>query len=166
MTLIARAATGFTVVAVTFAATTASGQEAIEDALGGPIVACSGAIAWTESGSDGPRVEPMRLAARDVDDTNRIVLFLSEDDIDPENAWSCMDGACTATRTVRSGVTVNALRLHHEVDLGSGEAVYGMTAVFVIINAEDTPIQVSETSGTGSFICEKPLPESLVANAE
>jgi hypothetical protein len=108
----------------------------------------------------------MRLAARGVDGAGRIALFLSEDDIGPDSVWNCMDGVCTATRTVRSSVTVNALHLRHEADLGSAEAVYGMTAVFVVINARDTPIEVAETSGTGSFICENPLPQSLLSRAQ
>lgn len=152
--------------ATAFAATAAFGQSAIEDVLGGPVVACSGAIAWTEGDSGTQRVEPMRLAARDLDGADGIALFLTGDDIGADSVWSCMDGACTSTRTLRSTVTVNALRLRHEADLGSGEAIYGLTAVFVGINARETPIEVADAHGTGSFICERPLPQSLLPTAE
>jgi len=150
---------------VTCLASAALGREAIEDALGGPIVECSGAIAWVDSDSSTTNVEPMRLAARDAETSDRFALYLSHEDFGPESIWKC-DGACTNTRTLRSSVTVNALRLHHETDLGSGEAVYEMNAVYVVVNARETPVQVAQVSGTGSFICEKSLPQSLTSNAE
>jgi len=155
-----------TLVMVTLASNPAVGNEAIEDALGGPIVQCSGAISWKEDDGGAQRVEPMRLAAGDVDGADRIALFLSEDDFDPNSVWTCMNGTCIATRTLRSNVTVNALQLRHEADLGSGEAIYGMTAVYVVVNARETPIEVGQTRGVGSFICERPLPQGLIEAAE
>jgi len=162
----ASAARVTTLVAVTFAANSAGGREAIEAALGGPIVECSGAIAWTESLGGTQRVEPMRLAAPDVEGANAIALFLTEDDFNPNNIWNCTGGSCSATRALRSTVTVDALQLRHEADLGSGEAVYGMTAVYVLVNARETPIEVLQTRGVGSFICERPLSGRLLEGAE
>jgi hypothetical protein len=75
--------------AMVFSATAAFGREAIEDALGGPLLECSGAIAWTENDSSVMRVEPMRLAVRDVEGADRIAIFLSEEDFTSDNVWSC-----------------------------------------------------------------------------
>ncbi len=147
----------------TVLATAASGNEAIEDALGGPFTTCTGAIAWTENDNGTTRVEPMRLAVRDAADAAYIALFLSEEDFTPDNVWTCMDGVCAAHTTVRAATTTNVLRLRHEVDLVGGEAVYGMEAVFMVVNARETPIQVERAQGAGSFICEKAIPERLLS---
>jgi hypothetical protein len=155
-----------TLLSLTVTAGAALAQEPIENALGGPVVTCSGAISWTESDSAATTVEPMRLAARDLDGTDRIALFLSEQDFGTGNVWTCMDGACSATRTESSAITVNALRLSHQADLASGEAVYEMTAVFVVVDAREPVIQAAQTSGTGAFICERRLPDSLLATAD
>ncbi|MCA0873692.1 hypothetical protein LCL97_22900 [Seohaeicola saemankumensis] len=144
-------------------ATTATGNEAIEDALGGSFTTCTGAIAWTEKDSGSTRVEPMRFAVRDAEDAANLALFLSEEDFTGEDVWACTDGVCTSHATVRASATTNVLRLHHELDLIGGEAVYQMEAVFIVVNARETPIQVVGAQGNGSVICEKALPESLLS---
>lgn len=145
----------------TVLATASLGNEAIEDALGGSFTTCTGAIAWTENDSGGTRVEPMRLAVRDAEDAANVALFLSEEDFTSEDVWACMDGVCTAHTTVRAAVSTNVLRLRHQADLTSGEAVYGMEAVFMVVNAREAPIQVEGAQGAGSVICEKVLPATL-----
>ena len=138
-------------------------NEAIENVLGGPYTTCTGAVAWTENDNGATRVEPMRLAVQDADDAAYLALFLSEEDFAADNVWACMDGVCAAHTTVRAATTTNVLRLRHEVDLVGGEAVYEMEAVFIVVNARETAIQVDGTRGDGSFICEKALPERLLS---
>jgi hypothetical protein len=46
----------FALSVITFFAAAAFGREAIEDALGGPLFECSGAIAWIESDIGATRV--------------------------------------------------------------------------------------------------------------
>lgn len=147
----------------TVLATAASGNEAIEDALGGSFTACTGAIAWTENDNRATRVEPMRIAVRDVEGAARLAMFLSEEDFTSDDVWACLDGVCTALATVRGAVTANVLRLRYQADLTNGEAVYGMESVFVVVNARKTPIQIEGAQGAGSFICEKALPASLLS---
>ena len=144
-------------------ASAASGNEAVEDALGGSFTTCTGAIAWTENDNGATRVEPMRLAVRDAEDAASVALFLSEEDFTSDDVWACVDGVCTAHATVRAAVSTNVLRLRHQVDLSSGEAVYGMEGVFMVVNARETPIEVDSAQGVGSFICEEALPESLLS---
>lgn len=147
-------------------ATSASGNEAIEDALGGPYTTCTGAIAWTENDNDASRVEPMRLAAPNSDNAAAIALFLTTDEVSPDSAWACMDGACSTHRAIGGAVTTNVLRLRHQADLNSGEAIYEMEAVFLVVNARVAPIQVEGAHGMGSFICEQKLPAHLLAPEE
>ena len=150
----------------TVVATEASGNQAIEEALGGSFTTCTGAIAWTENDSGSMRVEPMRLAVRDAEDAASVALFLSEEDFTSDNVWACLEGVCTAHATVRAAVTSNVLRLRHQIDLTSGEAVYDMQGVFMVVNARETPIQIEGAQGAGSFICEKALPASLLSMEE
>ncbi|MFC3613319.1 hypothetical protein ACFORG_06060 [Lutimaribacter marinistellae] len=152
--------------AATFLATTASGNEAIEDALGGPFTTCTGAIAWTENDNGATRVEPMRLAVRNTEDAPSIALFLSEEAFMSDDVWACEHGVCSAHATVRGAVTTNVLRLRHQANLSGGEAVYGMEGVFMVVNARETTIQVEGAQGVGSFICEKALPESLLSSEQ
>ncbi|NOD35872.1 MULTISPECIES: hypothetical protein [unclassified Ruegeria] len=152
--------------AATTLATTASGNELIEDALGGPFTTCTGAIAWTEDDNSATRVEPMRLAVRDADDAANVALFLSEEDFTSEDVWACVDGVCMAHATVRAAVTTNVLRLRYQADLTSGQAVYGMEGVFMVVNAREAPIKVEGARGSGSFICEKALPESFLGSEQ
>lgn len=149
--------------AATVLATSASGNEALEAALGGSFTTCTGAIAWTENDTATTRVEPMRLAAQEAEDAAFVALFLSEADFTPDDVWACADGVCAAVSTVRAATTTSVLRLRHEVDLVGGEAVYGMEAVFIVVNARETPIQVEGAQGEGSFICERALPETLLS---
>lgn len=149
--------------AATVLATAASGNQAVEDALGGSFVTCTGAIAWTENDNGTTRVEPMRLAVRDAEDAASVALFLSEEDFTSDDVWACGDGVCTAHTSVRGAVTINVLRLRHQADLTGGEAVYEMGGVFLVVNARETPIQVEGAQGAGSFICEKALPGSLLS---
>jgi hypothetical protein len=144
-------------------ATAASGNEAIEDALGGPFTTCTGAIAWTENDNGAKRMEPMRLAVRDAEDAAAIGLFLSEDDFTSDNVWACMDGICSAHATVRGAVTTNVLRLRRGADLANGEVLYEMQAVFMVVNARETQVQVDGAQGVGSFICERALSKGLVS---
>lgn len=152
--------------ATMFSAAIASGSEAIQNALGGSIVECSGAIAWTENDGGATRVEAMRFAARDSIGTDEIALFLDEKNFSAQDVWPCNEGACTANTVLHSAVTTNVLRLRHELDLGSGEVVYGLDAVFMVVNARESPMQVEGAKGAGSFICEKALPESLVSSGQ
>ena len=147
-------------------ASAASGNEAIEDALGGSFTTCTGAIAWTENDNGARRVEPMRLAVRDAEDAASVALFLSEEDFTRDDVWACGDGVCTAHATIRAAVTTNVLRLRHQADLTSGEAVYDMEGVFMVVNARETPIQIEGAQGAGAFICEKALPVSLLSMGE
>lgn len=154
------------VVTAMFLATAGAANESIEDVLNGPFTTCTGAIAWTETDNDMTRVEPMRLAVPDADNATAIALFLAEDDVSSDNVWTCSDGVCTAYSTVRGAVTTNVLRFRHQIDLTGGEVVYAMDAVFLVVNARDTPIQVEGVQGTGSFICEKMLPDGLLSLEE
>jgi hypothetical protein len=100
----------------------------------------------------------MHWAVRAVEGADRIALFLSEEDFASDNVWTCMDGTCAATRSLRSTVTGNLLQLPHETDLARGDVVYGMIGAYVVVNARENPIQVIEATGAASFICEGSLP--------
>ncbi len=148
--------------AATILASAASGNEAIEGALGGPFTTCTGAIAWTESENSGGRVEPMRLAVRDAEDADAIALFLSAADFVADDVWTCQDGLCASSAVTAGGATMNVVQLHHRLDLPDGEVIYGMDAVFMIVGAGESPMQTQGANGQGAFFCEGPLPSGLV----
>ena len=54
-----RASTSFCFIAATIA-TTATADEALETALGGPVLECSGALVWAPETSGG-KMDPMSL---------------------------------------------------------------------------------------------------------
>lgn len=138
-------------------------QGAVEKALGGPAITCTGAIAWTEEGDGStPRVEVLRLAARDAADASEIALFLSAADFVEGDIWSCTGGLCTSSGTLPTSATMNVMRLQPQVELASGEAVYGMQAVFVVVGAGGDTLQVERATGTGGFTCQKALPAGVV----
>lgn len=148
-------------------ASAALANDTLETALGGPYVTCTGAIAWSETGSDGSmHVEPMRLAVRDDEGADAIALFLSEEDFLADDLWSCVEGICTSTAAMSTSVTSNVIRLHHAADLGSGEVVYRADLVFMVVGADAERLEVEGATGQGAFICEKPLPAGLTKSLE
>ncbi|WP_135506618.1 hypothetical protein [Roseovarius aestuariivivens] len=147
----------------TVLATAASGNDAIEDTLGGPVTTCTGAIAWTDN--DDKRVEPMRFAVRDAEDSAEIALFLNAADFVPDDVWTCQDGLCASSAVTSGGATMNVVQLHHHLDLPDGEVIYRMDAVFMIVGAGESPMQTQGANGQGAFFCERPLPPGLVVAA-
>ena len=146
-------------------ASVALAQSVIEDALGGPIVECRGALAWApEQPESEPRVEAMQLAARDDSGAKSIALYHIERDFTPEDLWSCSEGLCTAHRVLRSGVSSSVLRIARGFDLGRGRVEYAVEAVFSVVGASGEALEPASTTGKGAFICDKALPNSVVSS--
>jgi hypothetical protein len=142
-------------------------ESTIEKALGGPAIICTGAVAWTEDGTEGaPRVEPLRLAVRDAEEAGAVALFLSDADFVAADVWACTGGLCTASSTLPTASTTNVMRLRRKSDLASGEVVYGMEAVFIIVAAGGEALQVDWATGRGAFTCEKALPTGVVQSGK
>ena len=143
-----------------------SASESLEAMLGGSVVQCTGAMAWTEAGAPNDlNVEPLRLAARDSAGANGLALFLGEEDIIEDNVWSCVDGLCTANVAASgNSITTNTLQLRKELDLPGGEVVYKSIALFMIFVPGEDAFEIEGTSGKGAFICDGELPVGVVAS--
>ena len=166
MSFLPRPMLGASLLATTFAATIASASASLEALLGGSVVQCTGAMAWTETATaDNLNVEPMRIAARDAADANGLAIFLGQEDIIEENVWSCVDGLCSANAAVSgNSITTNTLQLRKELDLASGEVVYQAIALFMIFAPGEDAFELEGASGRGAFICNGDLPASLIAS--
>ena len=102
----------------------------------------------------------------DVVEANAIALFLTEDDFLPDDVWKCEAGLCSSAGSSAAGVTTNAIRLQHVVDLGNGETVYRLEALLMAIGAGADGLQVDGASGSGAFICDDKLPEAIAISGE
>jgi len=136
----------------------------LSEALGGPILECSGTIVWAAEDEGGKtRDVPMRFAVVDDAGANEIALYTDQESFLPDDVWLCSDGFCTSLRILPSSVTTNVLRLSKATDAGDGKAAYTLSAVFSVISAEDDGLISAAASGKGLFVCEKPLPDGVVA---
>lgn len=157
---------GAALMAASFVASTASASETLEALLGGSVVQCTGAMAWSESPSvDDINVEPLRIAARDASDADTLAIFLGEGDIIADNVWFCVDGLCTAEMAASgNSITTNTMQLRKELDLPGGEVVYQAIALFMTFVPGDSAFEVVGTSGKGAFVCDGTLPAGVVAS--
>ncbi|MCC1494531.1 hypothetical protein [Cognatishimia sp. F0-27] len=144
----------------------ASANASLEALLGGSVVQCTGAMAWTETaGAENLNVEPLRIAARDAAEADGLALFLGEEDIIEDNLWSCVNGLCTANAAASgSSVTTNTLQLRRELDLPGGDVVYQAIALFMIFAPGEDSFEIEGTSGKGAFLCDGTLPAGVVAS--
>jgi hypothetical protein len=146
------------------AATPSLADNSRSEALGGPILECSGTIVWAAEDEGGAtRDVPMQFAVVDNAGANEIALYTDQESFLPDDVWPCSDEYCTALRTMPSGVTTNVLRLSKAPDAGDGKAAYTLSAIFSVISARDDGLTSAAASGKGPFSCEKPLPNGVVA---
>lgn len=139
-------------------------QAPVAAALGGDIIACRGAIAWaSEDPTDVSRVDAFQIGTRDDEAANLVALFNAATDFTPEDIWTCVEGLCVAHRALHSGVTTSVLRLRRGADLGEGAVAYAFEAVFTVVGATGKRLEPASTTGTGAFICDKPLPAGVVS---
>jgi predicted Rdx family selenoprotein len=134
----------------------------IEDALGGPIIECTGSVIWepeTEGGS--PATVPYNFAVRDAADADRIALFESDQPFSEENVWPCQEGLCSAVRVMRSGVTVLRFASTQE-DAGTE---YLTQWAYVVVGASDNALIPESVTGEGVFRCTGVLSERLLTRA-
>ncbi|MBY6004463.1 hypothetical protein KUV62_11120 [Salipiger bermudensis] len=142
----------------------ADAQGVVEEALGGPVIICTGAVTWTEGEAASElQVEPLRLAVRESRDAAEIALFLSAEDFVAEDVWTCKDGICMSSAAAGPNATLNVMQLEPFLELPDGEAIYRMEAVFMVVSANESPMTTEGAHGQGAFFCEKPLPSGLVA---
>ncbi|OSQ42890.1 hypothetical protein [Marivita geojedonensis] len=166
MSFLTKPMVGASLLAASFVPSIAGASDSLEALLGGSVVQCTGAMAWSEIGTaDDLNVEPMRIAARDSADANGLAIFLGQEDIMQNNVWSCVDGLCTASvAATGNSITTNTLQLRKELDLPGGEAVYQAIALFMIFVPGEDAFEVEGTSGQGAFLCDGTLPAGVVAS--
>jgi hypothetical protein len=146
------------------AATPSLADSAISEALGGPILECSGMIVWAAEDDGGKAREvPMRFAVLDDPGANQIALYADQASFLPDDVWLCSDGFCTSWRMQPNGVTTNVLRLSKAPDPALGKAAYTLSAIFSVINAGDDGLTTAAAFGKGPFACAKPLPDGVIS---
>jgi len=73
---------------------------------------------------------------------------------------------CTAFSAGPGLAATKMIALSREVRLASGELVYGLDAMFVVVGTSDTPLKVDRATSTVAFTCERAIPASMVFGGE
>ncbi|MBF9032421.1 hypothetical protein HKCCE3408_18640 [Rhodobacterales bacterium HKCCE3408] len=137
-------------------------QGSAEEILGGSVIECRGAIAWSD-GPDPttPRVEALQIAAAAAADADRIVIFAAERDTTPEDFLGCVDGLCTAHRVSETGTATSVVRLSRGLDYGSGRVQYDLDTAFTVVSFSGGSTVAETVTGRGGFVCDAALPPGV-----
>jgi hypothetical protein len=149
--------------ATLLAAATPLMADALSEALGGPVLECSGTIVWAAEVEGGEtRDEPMMFAVLDDPGANQIALYDKRESFLLDDVWQCSEGFCTSLRVLPTGVTTNVLRLIKAPDASDGKSAYGLSAVFSVVSGGESGLTSAAASGNGTFACDKPLPVGVI----